>query len=134
VPGTDQRNAIAYASTVDLDEAHGVGCFAVEVARSHGNGWMSSILRDRGRAGYNVRFDKVPLDKVANSERFFPKSWIAPNRIDVTDEFLAYARPLIGSDWVSVPQVDGLARFARITQALAPKKLPAYVPQTYRKG
>lgn len=135
VPGTDQRNSIAYASVVDLDEAYGVGCFAVEIARNHGNGWMATILRDREQsAAYNVRFDKAPLDKVANSERFFPKSWIADNRIDVTDEFLAYARPLIGNDWVSVPMVDGLVRFARITKAFAPRKLPAYVPQTYRKG
>jgi 6-phosphofructokinase 1 len=52
----------------------------------------------------------------------------------VTDEFLAYARPLIGDDWVSVPLVDGLARFARVnTKALAPRRLPEYVPQTYRK-
>jgi len=42
---------------------------------------------------------------------------------------------LIGQDWVSVPLADGLARFARInTKALAPKKLAAYVPQTYKKG
>ncbi len=53
--------------------------------------------------------------------------------MDVTDEFVDYARPLIGEDWVSVPQVDGLARFARITQELAPKSLPEYIPQTYRR-
>ncbi len=133
VPGTDQRNAIAYASVVDLDEAYGVGRHAVEIARTEGNGWMSTILRDRGQSSYNVRFDKAPLEKVANSERFFPKHWIAPSRIDVTDDFLDYARPLIGDDWVSVPLVDGLARFARITKKLAPKKLKEYVPQTYRK-
>jgi 6-phosphofructokinase 1 len=75
----------------------------------------------------------VPLDKVANSERFFPKQWLTPSRIDVTDEFLEYARPLIGEDWVSVPMVRGLPRFARITRKFAPKKLPDYVPQTYRK-
>jgi 6-phosphofructokinase 1 len=119
---------------VDLDEAYGVGCHAVEIARKEGNGWMATILRDHSQASYNVRFDKAPLEKVANSERYFPKHWIAPNRIDVTDEFLAYARPLIGDDWVSVPLVDGLARFARIEKRLAPKKLPAYVPQTYRKA
>jgi len=32
-----------------------------------------------------------------------------------------------------VPQVDGLARFARISRVLAPKKLSTYVPQTYRR-
>jgi 6-phosphofructokinase 1 len=134
VPGTDQRNAIAYASVVDLDEAYGVGCHAVEVARRDGNGWMATILRDRTRAGYRVSYDKVPLEQVANSERFFPRSWIAPSRIDVTDDFLDYATPLIGEDWVSVPTVRGLPRFARITRSFLPGKLPPYTPQTYRKG
>ncbi|MFO0892079.1 MAG: diphosphate--fructose-6-phosphate 1-phosphotransferase [Isosphaeraceae bacterium] len=133
VPGTDQRNAIAYASVIDLDEAYGVGCHAVEVALREGNGWMSTILRDRTAAGYNVHYDKVPLDQVANSERFFPKDWIAPSRIDVTDAFLDYAMPLIGEDWVSVPTVKGLPRFARITEKYAPRKLAEYVPETYRK-
>ncbi|WP_165073587.1 diphosphate--fructose-6-phosphate 1-phosphotransferase [Paludisphaera rhizosphaerae] len=132
VPGTDQRNSIAYASSVDLDEAYGVGCHAVEIAIKEGNGWMATILRDRSGKAYNVHFDKAPLEKVANSERFFPKEWIAPNRIDVTDEFLDYARPLIGEDWVSVPTVGGLPRFARLAQVYAPKKLAEYVPQTYR--
>jgi 6-phosphofructokinase 1 len=133
VPGTDQRNAIAYASVVDLDEAYGVGCHAVEIALREGNGWMATILRDRSGSAYNVRFDKAPLEKVANSERFFPKQWLAPGGIDVTDEFLDYARPLIGEDWPSVPMVGGLPRFARINPVLAERKLATYTPQTYRK-
>jgi 6-phosphofructokinase 1 len=132
VPGTDQRNAIAYASVVDLEEAYGVGCHAVEVARRDGNGWMATILRDRSGRGYSIHYDKVPLEKVANSERFFPESWIAPSRIDVTDAFVDYAQPLIGEDWVSVPMVKGLPRFARISRKFAPPKLAQYVPQTYR--
>ncbi len=132
IPGTDQRNAIAYASVVDLDEAYRVGCHAVHVARTDGNGFMATMLRDRTKGGYNIDYDKVPLEKVATKDRSFPDSWIAPSRIDVTDEFIDYARPLIGSDWVSVPQVDGLARFAKITKILAPKRLADYTPQTYR--
>ena len=63
----------------------------------------------------------VPLEDVANSERSFPEKWIAPNRIDVTDEFVDYARPLIGEDWVSVPMVNGRQRFARLTPTFAKK-------------
>jgi 6-phosphofructokinase 1 len=133
IPGTDQRNAIAYASVVDLDEAYNVGRHAVEIARTDGNGFMATILRDHGRSAYAVRYDKVPLEQVAARDRHFPEAWIAPSKIDVTDEYLAYAQPLIGQDWVSVPTVNGLARFARITFKLAPRKLPDYVPQTYRK-
>ncbi len=44
VPGTDQRNAIAYASTIDLDEAYGVGCHAADLGASTGTaGWPPSF-------------------------------------------------------------------------------------------
>jgi 6-phosphofructokinase 1 len=133
IPGTDQRNAIAYASVVDLDEAYNVGRHAVEIARRDGNGFMATILRDHSQTAYQPRYDKVPLEQVAAKDRHFPKAWISETKIDVTDDYLVYARPLIGQDWVSVPTLDGLARFARITPKLAPKKLAGYVPQTYRK-
>jgi 6-phosphofructokinase 1 len=134
VPGTDQRNAIAYASNVDLDEAYRVGMHAVEVARGEGNGYMATILRERGAAAYSVRYDKVPLGLVAAKDRTFPKKWIASSGFDVTDDYLAYARPLIGDDWVSVPLVDGLPRFAQInTDIRATRKLAPYTPQSYRQ-
>ncbi len=131
VMGTDQRDTSIYASTVDLDEAYKVGQKAVEVAMKDGNGWMSTILREPGFI-YNVKYDKVPLEKVALSERTFPEKWIASNRIDVTDEFLQYVRPLIGEDWVSVPIINGRQRFARLQPIFASQKLPAYVPQAYQ--
>ena len=132
VAGTDQRDTMIYASTVDLDEAYKVGEKAVQIAIEDGNGFMATILRQPGSI-YNVYYDKVPLEKVANSERSFPKAWLAPNGIDVTDDFVAYARPLIGEDWVSVPLVNGLQRFARFKPIFAEKKLKEYVPQTYRE-
>jgi 6-phosphofructokinase 1 len=131
VPGTDQRDSIINASKVDLDEAYLVGRQAVSVAVEHGSGYMATILRKPG-PGYGVHYDKVPLQAVANSERSFPAAWIAPSRTDVTDEFLDYARPLIGSDWPSVPLVGGLQRFARLKPVFADRMLPAYVPQSYR--
>lgn len=128
VMGTDQRHSMIYASTVDLDEAYKVGQKAVEVAMNDGNGWMATILREPGLI-YNVRYDKVPLEKVALSERFFNEEWIAPNRIDVTDDFLKYVRPLIGEDWVSVPIINGVQRFTRLKPVFAEKKLAAYQPE-----
>ncbi len=128
VMGTDQRHAIIYASTVDLDEAYKVGQKAVEIAVKEGNGWMATILREPGFI-YNVNYDKVPLEKVALSERFFPEKWISPDRVDVTDEFMAYVRPLIGEDWVSVPVINGIQRFARFKKVFADKKLPDYTPE-----
>ncbi len=132
VPGTDQRDTMIYASTVDLDEAYKVGQKAVEIAVLGENGWMATILRKPGSV-YSVTFDQVPLEKVANSERAFPKAWLAANRIDVTDEFVEYALPLIGNDWVSVPLINGIQRFARMRPVFAEKKLKPYTPQAYRQ-
>jgi len=128
VPGTDQRHNMIYASVTDLDEAYNVGRKAVEIALNDGNGWMATILRNEGPV-YNVRYDKVPLDKVALSERTFPVAWIAPSHYDVTDDFVSYARPLIGDDWVSIPVINGIQRFARLRLVFADKKLPGYKPQ-----
>ncbi len=131
VSGTDQRDTMIYASTVDLDEAYKVGQNAVVIALEDGGGYMSTILRKPGLI-YGVDYDKVALELVANSEREFPKSWLAESRIDVTDDFVRYARPLIGEDWVSVPMVDGRQRFARLAPNVADQKLAPYVPQEHR--
>jgi len=131
VPGTDQRTQMIYSSTVDLDEAYKVGQKAVLIAAEDGSGYMSTILRQPGPI-YNVYYDKVGLELVANSERSFPEDWIALSRTDVSDDFVRYARPLIGDDWPSVPLVGGIQRFARFKPIFAAKRLPAYVPQAYR--
>lgn len=130
VMGTDQRHSIIYASTVDLDEAYRVGQKAVDIAVNDGNGWMATMLREPGFI-YSIKYDKVPLEKVALSERFFPEKWIDKSRIDVTDEFLDYVRPLIGEDWVSVPIINGKQRFTRFKPLFAHQKLPKYTPEAY---
>ena len=131
VPGTDQRNAIVYASNVDLEEAYKVGEKAASIASEGESGYMATILRKEG-SNYEVYYDKVPLEKVANSERSFPANWISKSRIDVTDDFLDYAKPLIGEDWAKIPIEKGIMRFARFKPIFADKKLPGYTPEAYR--
>ncbi|MDD2534046.1 MAG: diphosphate--fructose-6-phosphate 1-phosphotransferase [Eubacteriales bacterium] len=125
VPGIDQRVAINLASPVDLDEAYRLGQQAVLIAAEQGNGFMSTLTRSAGSL-YNVTYGYVELAQVANSERTFPEAWLNADRNDVTDEFLRYARPLIGEDFVSIPMVDGLMRFARFKPIFAEKKLPPF--------
>ncbi|MFO0948498.1 MAG: diphosphate--fructose-6-phosphate 1-phosphotransferase [Planctomycetota bacterium] len=132
VPGTDQRHAMAYASTVDLEEAYKVGQKALELAAAGQSGFMATILRVPGPI-YNVSYDRVPLEQVANSERTFPKAWISNQGRDVSDAFLAYARPLLGEDMVSLPLVGGRQRLARLRPLFAEQRLPKYVPQAARK-
>jgi 6-phosphofructokinase 1 len=132
VPGTDQRHSIFLASTVDLDEAYQVGCEAVEIAKDDGNGWMSTILRVPGES-YRCRYNRVPLETVANSERTFPEKWLSQNRIDVTDDFIRYAQPLIGVDNPRVPMENGLPRFTRFKPVFAARRCDDYTPETNRR-
>ncbi len=132
VPGTDQRHAMAFASTVDLEEAYRSGQKAALLAAEGKSEVMSTILRDEGSI-YRVRYDDVPLETVANSERHFPAAWISESGTDVTDDFVRYAKPLVGEDMVSLPLVGGRARLARLEKIYAEQKLPSYAPQADRK-
>lgn len=132
VPGTDQRHNMIYASTVDLEEAYKVGRQAALLAAAGESGYMATILRNDSSV-YGVQYDKAPLGEVANSERKFPDNWITADGKDVTDDFLRYASPLVGEDWISVPMVGGRLRLARLKPIFATPKLPKYVPQADRK-
>jgi 6-phosphofructokinase 1 len=92
---------------------------------------MATLLRHPGEP-YSVRFDKVPLAEVANSERKFPSSWIAKSGCDVTDDFVHYAKPLIGEEMVSLPMIDGRQRLTHFEPIYAEQRLPTYVPQADR--
>ncbi len=133
IPGTDQRHSMAYASTVDLEEAYRGGQHAVLLAAEGQGGYMATILREPGPV-YRVRYDKVPLEQVAGADRQFPSSWIAPEGMDVTDEFVRYAEPLIGEEMVSLPLVRGRVRMTRFRPIYAEQKLPPYVPQADRES
>ena len=61
------------------------------------------------------------------------QEWLAASKVDVTDDFVNYAKPLIGEDWASVPVINGRQRFTRFKPIFADKKLPAYVLQGLRK-
>jgi len=131
VPGTDQRHSMAYASTVDLEEAYYAGQKACLLAANHESGYMANILRSPGDI-YNVYYDKAPLSEVANSERTFPTEWISENGFDVTDEFVKYAKPLVGEGMVSIPMIGGRQRMTRLEPIYANQKLESYVPQAKR--
>ncbi len=122
-PGTRQRRESAYVSEVDRKEAYEVGVWAAKFALNGESGFMSTTVRIPGNT-YRVKYDKVPLSIVANSERGFPKEWIAPNKVDVTDAFVDWAMPLIGGP---------LPEFAEFKETLAPKLCEGYTPAAYRE-
>jgi len=122
-PGTRQRREIAYVSDVDREEAYQVGVYAARIALSGENGFMSTIIRKPGNI-YKVSYNKVLLGVVANSERKFPEEWITSDRVDVTDDFVNWALPLMGGP---------LPQFAKFKEIFVPKKCEGYVPVEYRK-
>ncbi len=121
-PGTNQRRALATTSPVDLREAYEVGTHAAKIALKGEGGYMSTIIREPGKK-YAVNYDKVELGTVANADRKFPEEWISQNRVDVTDEFIDWAFPLIGGK---------LPVFAEFKQIFASKKCEDYTPAAYR--
>jgi len=131
VPGAIQRCVSLYASCVDIDEAYLVARHAVGIALKDGSGWMATILR-KSTESYEVQYDKVPLQKVANSERHLPRNWISKNGVDVTDEFIRYALPLIGNGNPDVKIINGLQRFARFNKKFIDRLTPEYQPVCMR--
>jgi len=122
-PGTRQRREIAYVSEIDKEEAYQVGAYAAKLALDGENGFMSTIIR-KPEGIYKVTFEKVSLNVVANSERKFPQEWISMDKLDVTDEFVEWALPLIGSP---------LPRFAKFKEIYVLEKCKKYIPIGYRK-
>ena len=127
MPGVLQRSTGIYASMVDIEEAYQVARHAVRIGIEDGSGWMSTILRKPSQ-DYSVYYDKVPLEKVANSVRHLPKSWLSADELDVTDDFVCYAQPLIGNDWPPIRIENGRQRFARLKLNFIEPELPPYTP------
>lgn len=132
VPGVLQRCVSVLASCVDQAEAFEVGRFAAEMALGSGSGWMATILRKPGER-YAVRYDKVPLERMAAITRHLPRHWLSPDRTDVTDDFVRYAQPLLGEEWPEIPLEKGLQRFARLLPLRVEKRCPPYVPVRLRQ-
>ena len=133
VPGTDQRHCDGLRLDASIWKKPTAAAKWRRCWPPRGEGgFMATILREPGPI-YSARYDKVPLEKVAAADRTFPKQWIATNGYDVTDDFVRYARPLVGEDMITLPMLDGRQRLTRFQPIYAEQKLPKYVPQADRK-
>ena len=122
---------MAYASTVDLEEAYRSGQMAALLAARGEGGYHGD---DSPRAGPDL-FGALRQSAAGKSGRRrsdVSEAWIAANGYDVTDDFVRYARPLVGEDMVTLPMIDGRQRMTRFQPIYAEQKLPKYVPQADR--
>ena len=91
-----QRSFPGIASAVDAREAREVGEAAFRAALGGRHTCGSVAIRRRPGARYGVTYAVVPLRQVARNTRHLPAAFINRAGNDVTEAFLAYARPLVG--------------------------------------
>ena len=103
---TLQRSASHAASRVDILEAYQVGGAAVKAADEGDSGKMV-VLQRLSDDPYQCGTEVKDVHKIANDEKLVPREWVNAEGTGVTDEFVAYVRPLIQGD-VSPVMVDGI--------------------------
>ena len=89
-----QRSFIGCVSDIDRREAREVGEKAVQYAMSGAREGSVAIKRS---GDYAVDYELLALEAVAGKTRVMDDAFIAPNGTDVTDAFIRYLRPLLGS-------------------------------------
>ena len=78
-------------------EAYQVGGAAAKAAFEGVTGQMVALKRI-SNSPYQCTTELHPISEVANLEKKVPLSWMNANHTQMTDEFLAYARPLIQAE------------------------------------
>lgn len=105
-----QRCAAHIASDTDIEEAFAAGTAAVRYAVKGETGKMVSIERVADDP-YRVVYGAAPLSIAANHEKTVPLKWINADGNGLTDDFIAYALPLIQGE-TALERSNGLPQFA----------------------
>ena len=117
-----QRSARHIASAVDVEQAYRLGKAAVELAISGHSGVMP-IIKRVSDTPYRWTIGHEKLSKVANVERYMPKSFISRDGYGITAKARRYLEPLIeGQDYP--PYKNGMPKYAKLKNLLIEKKLP----------
>lgn len=119
-----QRAARHIASATDVEQAYAVGKKAVEFALA-GKTAIMPIIKRKETKRYSWTIDEAPLAKVANVEKFMPRSFITRDGFGITESCRDYLAPLItGEDYP--PYKNGLPQYVKLKNQLVAKKLPAF--------
>jgi ATP-dependent phosphofructokinase / diphosphate-dependent phosphofructokinase len=119
-----QRAARHIASKTDVKQAYELGKKAVQLALQGHNAVMPTIDRI-SNTPYKYKIGMAPLAKVANVEKFMPRSFITADGFGITEPCKRYLMPLIqGEDYPKYK--DGLPVYATLKNVAVTKKLPAF--------
>lgn len=105
-----QRCSSAMLSATDQKEAIASGAYGVKCALDGETGKMIAFRRIHSEP-YTVDYVTADVNVVCNREKAVPPDWITKAGTDVSDKFLAYAKPLIQGQ-VNIPFENGLPKFA----------------------
>ena len=106
---TLQRCFSASSSKTDVDEAFLAGFSAVDIAKEGKTAVMPGFLRVSANP-YKIEIKDFPIEKIANFEKPVPKNMISPDGLNVTGDFIDYAKPLISGEMPTIYK-DGLIQF-----------------------
>ncbi|MCI0868560.1 MAG: phosphofructokinase, partial [Chloroflexi bacterium] len=95
-PGTIQRSMMACVSETDAAEAEVAGRAAVRLALNGGNDLIITLERVAGKA-YSCTTGTAPLEDVGGKVKTMPAEYLDPANHFVTESFLDYLTPLLGS-------------------------------------
>ena len=79
---------------------------------------MVAFERAEEDGKYVCKTKLIPLTSVANAEKKVPMEWITEEKNFVTDDFIAYALPLIQGE-PERPVENSLPRYARLKKIRA---------------
>ncbi len=92
-----QRCAAHCASDTDIEESFNAGRQAVKKAVEGETDKMIAFRRKPGET-YEIEYVAEPLSSAANAEKQIPAEWITEDGTNLTDDFVAYALPLINGE------------------------------------
>ncbi len=92
-----QRCAAHCASDTDIEESFNAGRQAVKKAVEGETDKMIAFRRKPGET-YEIEYVAEPLSSAANAEKQIPAEWITEDGTNLTDDFVAYALPLIAGE------------------------------------
>ena len=88
------------------------------------NGVMPIIVRSKGPK-YKWSIEPAPLSKIANLEKKLPKSFIAKNKMDITQKAIDYLMPLIQGE-SNPPYKNGIPYIHDFKLSMVKKSLPSW--------
>ena len=110
-----QRCSSAMLSKTDQKEAIASGSFGVTAAIKGETGKMVAFKRQSPLtldADYVLNYATEDVNEICNKEKTVPLEWISEDGSDVTEAFLAYAKPLVRGNVLVPTDEDDLPKFA----------------------